>query len=297
MKNKTLGNMLLLLTAIIWGFAFVAQRTGMEYIGPFTFNGIRFIVAGVALIPVIAIFSKNDKHTQTVEGKKTLLKGGIYSGVALFLASSLQQIGLVYTTAGKGGFITSLYVVIVPIIGLFLREKIKKSMWISVMLATVGLYLLSVGPNFTINFGDFLVLLCAIGFAFHIIIINQFSNKVDSVKMSCIQFFVAGILSIPIFLVTEDINIQNIISSWMPILYAGVLSGGVAYTLQIVGQKYTDPVSASLLLSLESVFSVIGGILLLQEFISTKELIGCAIMFIAIVISQFVSESKDEITN
>ena len=292
MGKKLQGNMMLLLTALIWGSSFVAQRAGMEYIGPFTFNGIRSLIGGLVLIPVIFLFSK-EKNAELTEaekkaGKKTLLLGGILCGIVLFAASSLQQIGMVYTTAGKAGFIT------VPILGVFIRKKVKPIVWLCVILAVAGLYLLCMTDGLSLGRGDLLVLLCAFAFSIHILVIDYFAPRTDGVALSCIQFFVCGILSLfPMFLAETPVWFA-ILDCWIPILYAGVLSCGVAYTLQILAQKHTDPTVASLLLSLESVFAAIAGAIILHEQLAPRELAGCVLMFAAIIIAQLPSKTERE---
>lgn len=298
MGKKLQGTMMLLLTALIWGSSFVAQRAGMEYIGPFTFNGIRSLIGGLVLIPVIFLFSK-EKNAELTEaekkaGKKTLLLGGILCGIVLFAASSLQQIGMVYTTAGKAGFITALYIVLVPILGVFIRKKVKPIVWLCVILAVAGLYLLCMTDGLSLGRGDLLVLLCAFAFSIHILVIDYFAPRTDGVALSCIQFFVCGILSLfPMFLAETPVW-SAILDCWIPILYAGVLSCGVAYTLQILAQKHTDPTVASLLLSLESVFAAIAGAIILHEQLAPRELAGCVLMFAAIIIAQLPSKTERE---
>ncbi len=298
MGKKLQGNLMLLLTALIWGSSFVAQRAGMEYIGPFTFNGIRSLIGGLVLIPVIFLFSK-EKNAELTEaekkaGKKTLLLGGILCGIVLFAASSLQQIGMVYTTAGKAGFITALYIVLVPILGVFIRKKVKPIVWLCVILAVAGLYLLCMTDGLSLGRGDLLVLLCAFAFSIHILVIDYFAPRTDGVALSCIQFFVCGILSLfPMFLAETPVW-SAILDCWIPILYAGVLSCGVAYTLQILAQKHTDPTVASLLLSLESVFAAIAGAIILHEQLAPRELAGCVLMFAAIIIAQLPSKTERE---
>ena len=298
MGKKLQGTMMLLLTALIWGSSFVAQRAGMEYIGPFTFNGIRSLIGGLVLIPVIFLFSKEKKEELTEDekkaGKKTLLLGGILCGIVLFAASSLQQIGMVYTTAGKAGFITALYIVLVPILGVFIRKKVKPIVWLCVILAVAGLYLLCMTDGLSLGRGDLLVLLCAFAFSIHILVIDYFAPRTDGVALSCIQFFVCGILSLfPMFLAETPVWFA-ILDCWIPILYAGVLSCGVAYTLQILAQKHTDPTVASLLLSLESVFAAIAGAIILHEQLAPRELAGCVLMFAAIIIAQLPSKTERE---
>ncbi|MDO4545963.1 MAG: DMT family transporter, partial [Bacillota bacterium] len=320
MSRKLRGNLMLLLTAFIWGSSFVAQKSGMDLIGPLAFNGVRTVIGGIVLIPAIMFLQKlKDKKSDaaaidavadTAESaadteaarkaeKKLLITGGILCGLALFIASTLQQIGIFYTTAGKAGFITALYVVIVPIFGLFLKKKVRPILWLCVAGSAVGLYLLCMpaeGGFGHVNTGDILVIICAVCFAVHILIIDYFSPKVDGVKLSCIQFFVAGIISIILMFPLDPAlgfdlpTFHTLTSSWLPILYAGVLSCGIAYTLQIVAQADTDPTIASMILCLESVFAVIAGMIILGESLSFREVIGCLIMFVAIVVAQLPSK-------
>lgn len=295
MNQKAKSSLLLLLTAFIWGSSFVAQRTGIEYIGPFTMNSIRSFLGAVVLLPVIKVMdiqrSKSTEHvSQTQEEKnqsrKDLILGGICCGIALTIASSLQQIGMLYTTAGKSGFITALYILIVPIIGLFMKKHVGIKTWIGVALAVLGMYFLSVQEGFAISRGDFLTFLCAIVFAIHILIIDYFSPKVDGVKLSCIQFAVCGVLCACPMVFIEKPMLTQILTAWLPIAYAGIMSCGVAYTLQIVAQKGIDPTVASLIMSLESVFAALSGWLILHEHLSTRELFGCILVFVAIILAQ-----------
>lgn len=253
--------MLLILTAFIWGTAFVAQSSGMDFMGPFTFNGIRNLIGAAALLPCIALFKKmNDKNENAaivLGTKKDLIVGGIACGLLLFTAGSLQQIGLMYTTAGKAGFITSCYIVIVPLLGVFLHKKIGWKVWVAVGIALIGLYFLCITESLSIGKGDLYVLFGALVFSLHILVIDHFSPKVDGVKMSCIQFLVCGVVSlIPMFLL-ETPSLEGVLAGWFPILYAGVFSSGVGYTLQIVAQKNMNPAIASLILSMESCFAVL----------------------------------------
>ena len=280
--------MLLLLTALIWGAAFVAQSAGMEQNGPFTFNTVRMILGGIVLIPCIALFDKmHHVRLGWRSADKNLWVGGCLCGVALFTGATLQQFGIQYTSAGKAGFITALYVIFVPLCRLFAGKRPGKLLWGSVALAAVGMYLLCMDGSLALSKGDVLVLLGAFGFTAHILIIDHFSQKVDGVRMSCIQFFVAGALSLVCMFLFETPSVPAILSAWAPILYAGLLSCGVAYTLQVVAQKDTDPTVTSLILCLESVFAVLFGWLLLGETLSMKELLGCILMFVAIVLAQF----------
>lgn len=306
---------MLMLTAFIWGSSFVAQKSGMDLIGPLAFNGIRTLIGGIVLIPAI-MFLKNWKVKKALQAGETaaevseedrkkenrlLIIGGICCGIALLVASNLQQIGIFYTTAGKAGFITALYVVLVPICGLFIGKKVRPVIWLCVLASAVGLYLLCMpaeGGFGHINKGDLLIMLCALCFTGHILVIDYFSPKVDGVKLSCMQFFVAGILSIILMFPLDPAlgfdlpSFSTLIDSWLPVLYAGVLSCGVAYTLQIVAQADTDPTVASMILCLESVFAVIAGMIILGESMSLREIAGCLIMFAAIVVSQLPAKEE-----
>lgn len=309
MRKKTKSNLLLLITAVIWGLAFVAQKAGAS-VEPFTYNGIRFLIGGIVLLPVIAVFSKKNSSKTTADGneastedaaasRRTLIKGGLICGVIITIAANLQQFGLYFDTdAGKAGFITSLYIVIVPILGIFFKKRAGIRMWLCILLGAVGFYLLTMaGKNngFTLEKGDLFVLLCALMFSVHILAIDYFSPKCDGVKLSAIQFFVASIISFILMLITESPNISDILACWLPILYVGVMSSGVAYTLQILGQKDADPSAASLIMSLESVFAALGGALILKEKLGSIELLGCVIIFAAVILSQLPSKSDKNI--
>lgn len=301
-KTNVKNSLLLLLTATIWGTAFVAQSVGMDYIEPFTFNSIRCFMGGIVLIPCIWLLNRfpagkkaKEKPATSVTGNKTLLLGGIICGILLALASNLQQIGIKYTTVGKAGFITSCYIVIVPVLGiLFFKKKCRSTLWAAVALALVGLYLLSIKDGFNIGKGDFYIFLCSILFSLHILTVDHFSPLVDGIKMSCIQFFVSGILSGIPALLFETATLQGILSAWGPLVYAGVFSCGIAYTLQIVGQKNMNPTTASLILSLESCISVLAGWMLLNQKLSSRELFGCVLMFVAIVLAQLPEKKKEK---
>ena len=290
------GDLLLLLTAVIWGSAFVAQSVGMEYIGPFTFNAIRCVLGGLVLIPVILVLKKKKEtgaENQEKEDKKTLWAGGIACGVILCIASNLQQFGIMEASVGKSGFFTALYIVMIPVIGIFIGKRPGIKLWFCVALAVVGMYLLCMKDgSFTIERADIMLLLCALAFSFHILVVDYFSPKVDGVKMSCIQFFVCGVLSAVGMLFTETPDISNIQAAWLPLLYAGLLSCGVGYTLQIVGQKGINPVIASLIMSLESVISALAGWVILGQVLSPKEILGCVLMFVAIIITQIPIGNK-----
>ena len=299
-KTEWKSPALLFLTAVVWGVAFVAQSVGMDYVGPFTFNCIRCLIGAVVLVPCIWFLDGWKQRSDGAscgresagapdgasDGSHALLAGGICCGLALFVASNLQQIGIQYTTVGKAGFITALYIVMVPVFGIFLKKRAGIRVWVSVALAVAGLYLLCITDRLALGKGDILVLLCAVVFAVHILVVDHFSAKTDGVRMSCIQFLVCGLLSGVCMLLTEHPEMRLILQAWQPILYAGVFSCGVGYTLQIVGQKGTDPTVASLILSLESVVSVLAGWLLLGQRLSVRELGGCALMFAAILLAQ-----------
>ena len=291
MKTKVRNSCLLFLTACIWGSSFVAQSVGMDYIGPYTFNCLRFLIGGLVLLPVI-FFSRHRKKDQKDRSKdrtlqkKEMLCGGIVCGVVLCIASTLQQIGIIYTTAGKAGFLAAMYIVLVPVLGLFLKRKAGLQLWISVGLALIGLYLLCMKGAFSLNGGDVLLILCAIGFSVHIMVVDYFSPKLDGMILSCIQFLVAGLISGIGMLLSEQFDWHMVLLAAKPILYSGVLSCGVGYTLQVIAQKGLNPTVASLLMSLESVVSVIAGFLVLHEVLSGRELLGCVFMFAAVILAQ-----------
>lgn len=284
MRKGQVGNsLLLLLTAVIWGAAFVAQSVGLEYVEPFTFTCVRSVIGGLVLIPCIMLLKKWKKGFAT----KIEWIGGICCGLALCAASNFQQIGMQYTTVGKAGFITALYVVLVPVLGLFFKKKVPAMIWFCVSLSVAGLYLLCMPEGaFMLGFGDLLVLVCAMLFSVHILVIDYFSPRGDGVVISCIQFFTCGILSGVVMFFMETPTVGNIMDAKWAILYAGVLSSGVAYTLQVVAQKNVNPTVASLILCLESVVAVLAGWLILGQRLSSREIWGCAFMFLAIVLAQ-----------
>ena len=293
MKKKQLGNsLLLLLTATIWGSAFVAQSVGMEHVGPFTFTFSRSIIGGMVLLPCILFLGKWKKGFAT----KVEWVGGICCGIALCIASNFQQVGMQYTTVGKAGFITALYVVLVPIFGIFMKKRVSLLIWGCVAVSVAGLYLLCMPAGaFVLAFGDLLVLLCAVLFSVHILVIDYFSPKGDGVVISCIQFFTCGILSGIPTLFSENPSVGSMLDAKWSILYAGVLSSGVAYTLQVVAQKNVNPTVASLIMCLESVVAVLAGWMILGEEMSVREILGCLLMFAAIVVAQLpMPEKKKE---
>ena len=292
MKKKQLGNsLLLLLTATIWGSAFVAQSVGMEHVGPFTFTFSRSMIGGMVLLPCILLLGKWKKGFAT----KMEWIGGICCGIALCVASNFQQVGMQYTTVGKAGFITALYVVLVPIFGIFMKKKVSLLIWGCVAVSVAGLYLLCMPVGaFVLAFGDLLVLLCAVLFSVHILVIDHFSPKGDGVVISCIQFFTCGILSGIPMLFFENPSVGGMLDAKWSILYAGVLSSGVAYTLQVVAQKNVNPTVASLIMCLESVVAVLAGWMILGQGMSSREICGCVLMFVAIVVAQLPMPEKTE---
>ncbi len=286
--NQIKSSLLLLLTAAIWGVAFVAQSVGMDYIGPFSFNAIRSLIGGLVLIPCIWLMNRGKPKEEKVplKNQNKLWIGGICCGVMLAVASSLQQVGIQYTSVGKAGFITALYIVIVPLLGLLFKKRVTILVWVAVAIAVGGMYLLCMTDGLSIGIGDLLVMACAVCFSIHILVIDYFSPMVDGVKMSCIQFLISGVLCAVPMLLWERPALSQILAAWMPLLYAGVLSCGVGYTLQIVGQRNLDPTVASLILSLESVISVLAGWVILGQKLTVRELIGCALVFCAIILAQ-----------
>jgi drug/metabolite transporter (DMT)-like permease len=292
-KNSILGESMLLLSAIIWGLAFVAQRVGGSMIGSFTFNAVRMLIGGITLLPFIFFFrSKNVQgvakrsKSDWVKHNKTLLIGGTLCGTVLFVASNLQQIGINYSTVSKAGFITALYIIIVPVIGIFYKKRPNFSLWISIFIALCGMYFLCITDGFTIDSGDILLILSAFTFSIHILVIDHYSPLVEGVKLSCIQFFVCGSLSLIAMIFFEEPELSSILQAWLPILYTGILSCGIAYTFQILGQKRVNHIIASLIMSLESVFSALGGWILLGESLTVRESAGCILLFSAIILAQ-----------
>ena len=288
-KKKLRGSLSLLLGTTIWGFAFIAQSVGMDMIGPFTFQAVRCTLAVLFLIPcAFAMDIGKCSFRESVEKWKnpTLWKVGLICGCALFVAASLQQIGLVYPDAGKAGFITAMYIVLVPILGLFLGRKPPKAAVFSVILAVVGLYLLSCMGASGINKGDLFLMGCALAFAVQINCIDRLAGDLDGLRLNCIQSLVVAALSVPFMALTETVVVADILACWAPLCFAGILSMGVAYSLQIIGQKDLEPTAASLIMSLESVFAALGGWLILHETMTGWELFGCCLVFAAVILSQ-----------
>ena len=299
--NRVRQNVFPMLAALIWGTAFVAQSVGADYVEPFTFNTARSGVAFIFLLILCMVLRQArrrdfDAAAQPRSGsRRDLILGGICCGVALTVATNLQQKGLETTTSGKAGFITALYIVLVPIFGIFLKKRVPKAVWVSVLLAVTGLYCLCITESFTIAPGDLCVMLCAFVFTAQILLVDHFVTVVDGVELSCCQFFFATAFSLIGSLLFEHPTWANILAAWKPILYAGAMSSGVGYTLQIVGQKGMNPAVASLIMSLESVISVIAGWLILGQALSGREIFGCVLMFGAIVLAQLPERKKQSV--
>jgi drug/metabolite transporter (DMT)-like permease len=283
------ANILMLLAAAIWGFAFVAQRVGMESMGPHLFNGIRFIIGALVLLPLVFWFMRFRPTPPTAKHSfKSLVLGGVIAGMFLFSGATLQQVGLQYTTAGKAGFITGLYVFFVPLIGLLFGQRTGLGTWLGALIALYGLYLLSIREDFSLAYGDGLELLCAVMFAGHVLIISYLAKRGDTVKLSIIQFAVAGLMSFVIALLIEPIDWDMVVITAIPLLYTGIMSTGVAYTLQVMAQQHAHPSHAAIILSSEGLFAVFGGWLLLSEQLSERGLIGCSMMLMGMLLSQLV---------
>ena len=292
--NRIRQNVLPVLAAFIWGTAFVAQSVGADYVEPFTFNAARSVIAFLFLLILCLVRRKMQKGVveSATKSWKDLTVGGICCGVALTVATNLQQKGLETTTSGKAGFITALYIVIVPILSIFLKKKAPRAIWLSVVLAVAGLYCLCITEDFTITSGDFYILLCALCFSVHILVIDHFTQKVDGVELSCVQFFVVTVLSAIGMLAAETPSVEALKMCIGPILYLGIFSSGVAYTLQILAQKDSNPTVVTILLSLESVFAVIAGAIILHQSMTPREYLGCALMFLAVVLAQIPLPAK-----
>jgi len=288
MKTQALKtDLLMLIAAAIWGFAFVAQREGMETMGPFLFSGVRFLIGVVALSPVVWFLSKKPQKTHKAEvSTKKLIFAGTAAGLLLFGAISFQQVGLQYTTAGKAGFITGLYIFFVPLIGLFLGQKTGSGTWLGATIALVGLYLLSIKEDFSIAEGDLLQLICAVFFAAHVLVIGYLAKRMDTLKLSLVQYLVCGFISLFIAIAIEVISWDMIVATAIPLLYAGIMSTGIAYTLQVVAQQHAHSSHAAIILSLEGAFAVLGGWLLLDEHLPARGLLGCALMLTGMFLSQ-----------
>ena len=289
MKKQLRGSLSLLLATIIWGFAFVAQSVGMDKIGPFTFQAVRCTLAVLFLIPcsfLMELGKCSFRESLAKWKNPALWKVGLLCGSALFVAVSLQQVGLVYTDAGKAGFLTAMYIVWVPVLGAFLGQKPQLTIIISVVMAVIGLYLLSCMGASGINKGDLFLMGCALAFAVQIRCIDRFAGNLDGLRLNCVQSLVVAVISIPFMVCTETVDVSSVLSCWQTLCFAGILSMGVAYTLQVTGQKSLEPTTASLIMSLESVFAVLGGWWLLNESMTCWEITGCVLVFAAVILSQ-----------
>ncbi len=296
MLKKLRGSLMLLTAAFIWGTAFVAQSKGMDYVAPFTYNAVRTLIGGVVLIPMVFLFGQKSCRKASENNNKISFIGGIICGLVLFAASSFQQLGISLTSAGKAGFITALYVVIVPVISIIFGQKSNLKMWICAFTAIIGFYLLCIKEGFRLSKGDLYVLICAVFYSVHIIVIDHFNSKgAEPVKMSCVQFFTAGSIMMICMFIFESPALSAVWAAKYAILYAGVMSCGVAYTLQIIGQKYTESTAAALIMSLESVFAALAGWIILSEHMSMKEFAGCILVFAAVVFSQLDISFKNRI--
>ena len=295
MKDKIKSTSLLFLTAIIWGFAFVAQRVGADYVGAFTFNGVRFLLGAFSLVPIILIFEKEKFNKNKFKSTVVI---GVFAGVILFIASSLQQFGIVFTgSAGKAGFLTGLYIVLVPLIRFLMGKKTSVLTFVGAVFAVTGLFFLCMtGDKITFGIGDVVLIIGAFFWATHILVIDKFVNIVSALKFSMVQFLTCGILGIIFALFTETIEVSAIKQAGIPILYGGLMSVGVAYTCQILGQKKADPTFASIIFSTESVFSAIGGALILHEMMSGRGYLGCVLIFIGIILSQITVDDIKRLT-
>ena len=295
MKKQIQGSAVLLLATFIWGTTFIAQSVGMDHIGPFTFQAVRCGLAVIGLLPIIWLFDKKEgKSFRKGWMDKKLWKACILCGIPLFLACNLQQIGIVYTTAGKAAFLTAMYIIMVPILGLLLKRKISYMVPISVAIAVAGLYLLSFAGVSKINIGDILLLGSAMMFAVQILAVDRFAGETDALRLNCLQAAVCAVGSAIITCFTEDVSIANLLNCWFPLCYAGFLSMGAAYSFQIIGQKHVEPATASLIMSMESVFAVLAGRLLLNETMTQQETLGCVLMFVAVILSQIPVKTKKQ---
>ena len=279
------SNMMLLMAAAIWGLGFVAQRLGMDHMGPYTFNGLRFLLGAASLLPLLWWLKSRQPAGQS-DDRRLLLTGGLLAGAVLFSAASLQQVGLLYTTAAKAGFITGLYIILVPVIGLALRHKTGTNTWVGALIAMAGLYYLSVTEDFTIGYGDLLQVAGALFWAIHLLVLDHYSSRVAPIRLASVQFLVCGLLSLAVAFTIEMPTISGAVAGWQALLYAGLVSVGVGYTLQVVGQRGAHPAHAAIILSLETVFAAIGGVLLLGEILDERAIVGCSLMLAGMLISQ-----------
>ncbi|MGY3870485.1 DMT family transporter [Aeromonas crassostreae] len=281
------SNMMLLMAAAIWGLGFVAQRLGMDHMGPYTFNGLRFLLGAASLLPLLWwLKSRQPTRPDKEDNPRLLLTGGLIAGTVLFSAASLQQVGLLYTTAAKAGFITGLYIILVPVLGLALRHKTGVNTWVGALIAMAGLYYLSVTEDFTMGYGDLLQVIGALFWAIHLLVLDHYSSRVAPIRLAGVQFLVCGLLSLVTAFAIETPTLGGAVAGWQALLYAGLVSVGIGYTLQVVGQRGAHPAHAAIILSLETVFAAIGGVLLLGEHLDERAIVGCALMLAGMLISQ-----------
>ncbi|MEW7867596.1 DMT family transporter [Aeromonas diversa] len=278
------SNIMLLLAAAIWGMGFVAQRLGMDHMGPYTFNGLRFLLGALSLLPLVLwLRGRQPRHPTSA---RTLMTGGLMAGGVLFAAATLQQVGLLYTTAAKAGFITGFYIIIVPLLGLLLRHQTGVNTWVGGAVALVGLYLLSVTDDFSMNFGDLLQVAGALFWAIHLLVLDHYSSRVAPIRLAAVQFVVCGLLSLTVAFLLEAPSVAGAVAGWQALLYAGLVSVGVGYTLQVLGQRQAHPAHAAIILSLETVFAAIGGVVLLGEHLDSRAMLGCSLMLVGMLLSQ-----------
>lgn len=294
-NNLLKANILLFLAAVIWGLAFVAQRVGAQYMGPFTFNGFRFALGSISLLPLLYFFKDKEAEKGSMEGSSTgVFKAGLIAGIVLFTGASLQQYGMHATSAGKAAFITGLYIVLVPILGVFLKHDISAGTFMGALVAAIGLYFLCVTDGFSIAFFDLIEVIGAFFWALHILVIDHYSSRVNALKLALTQFMVCAGLSLVSALIFETITLEALSQAFIPILYGGICSVGIAYTLQIIGQKHAQPAHAAIILSLETVVAVIGGFFLLDETMGTRGILGCVLMLAGMLISQMQNFRKSD---
>lgn len=292
--KKIKAAIMLMIAALVWGAAMSFQSEGMNYVGPLTFQAVRFLVGGTVLLPLVFLLGKKDPGQDGEEyDPKGVFKGGAVCGIFLMIACTLQQFAILYTTVGKAGFLTSLYIIFIPVLGIFLRKRIGLNVWIAVALAMVGMYLLCMKESLVLSKGDALVVVCALVFSFQIMAIDKYAAIYNGLKLSCIQFYVCGILSAVLMFIFEKPDISSLLGAWVPILYTGAASCGIGYTFQTLAQKDLQPAVASIIMSLESVFAALFGWILLGQKMSLREIIGCGVMFAAIIIAQ-VFEGKEK---
>ena len=291
------ANLMLLVTAAIWGFAFVAQRVAMDHMGPFSFNAVRFLLGAVSLLPLIWFFSRKNTVATTTAAKTSVWLAGGVAGAILFIAAALQQVGLLYTTAAKAGFITGLYMILVPFLGLFLRHVTGLNAWLGALLALVGLYLLSINADFTMSKGDFLMFIGAIFWACHILWIDFIGRRVNALQLSAVQFLSCGVLSMLVAFRLETPSLSSVFLAWESVLFASFISVGVAYTLQVIAQKKAKPTHAAIIMSMEAVFAAMGGVMFLNESLPMRGWIGCALMMTGMLLSQIPLPRLNRVTN